>query len=230
MLLSLELTKKVKEGEVTWEELINGILSGEREWDRLYNQYIEAADLAQTAEWHIKLILQKEHMRNYGRLSILSQLKNISELVRNAKQHDLQLAAWYQHLCGFARLCEKDNFGAYNDFDRAANICSELGRPLERVKFKNKDASGIKISNQARRIIEMYKKKKDNIIAEIEKVDSELIYGPETKKAEEALRILGQLLGLNSQRPDNTTGTGPDVTWEGENDPLAFGFELKTDK
>jgi hypothetical protein len=57
-----------------------------------------------------------------------------------------------------------------------------------------------------------------------------LVYGPETRKAEEALRILGMLLGLDTERPDKTQGTGPDVTWKGSGDPHVFGFELKTDK
>ena len=48
-------------------------------------------------------------------------------------------------------------------------------------------------------------------------------------QTEEALRCLGQYLGLESTRPDNEHGTGPDVLWLGE-DGMALAMELKTDK
>ena len=61
-------------------------------------------------------------------------------------------------------------------------------------------------------------------------VERDLVYGTETKKTEEAFRKLGELIGLHAKRPDKSKGTGPDVTWKGEGNPLVWGFELKTDK
>ena len=46
---------------------------------------------------------------------------------------------------------------------------------------------------------------------------------------EEALRRLGQYLGLESTRPDKEHGTGPDVLWK-SNDGFAIVMEVKTDK
>ena len=46
---------------------------------------------------------------------------------------------------------------------------------------------------------------------------------------EEALRCLGQYLGLESTRPDKEHGTGPDVLWR-SNDGFAVVMEVKTDK
>ena len=48
-------------------------------------------------------------------------------------------------------------------------------------------------------------------------------------QTEEALRSLGQYLGLQSTRPDNEHGTGPDVLWMG-NAKLALVMEVKTGK
>ena len=48
-------------------------------------------------------------------------------------------------------------------------------------------------------------------------------------QTEEALRCLGQYLGLESTRPDKELGTGPDVLWVGE-DGYAVCMEAKTDK
>ena len=48
-------------------------------------------------------------------------------------------------------------------------------------------------------------------------------------QTEEALRCLGQHLGLESTRPDKEFGKGPDVLWVGE-DGYAVCMEAKTDK
>ncbi len=48
-------------------------------------------------------------------------------------------------------------------------------------------------------------------------------------QVEEALRCLGQYLGLESTRPDKESGTGPDVLWVGHGN-YAVCFEVKTDK
>lgn len=49
------------------------------------------------------------------------------------------------------------------------------------------------------------------------------------RQVEEAVRCLGQYLGLESTRPDNEHGKGPDVLWCDGND-VALCMELKTDK
>ena len=48
-------------------------------------------------------------------------------------------------------------------------------------------------------------------------------------QTEEALRCLGQYLGLRSTRPDKEVDTGPDVLWVGENG-YAVCMEVKSDK
>ena len=48
-------------------------------------------------------------------------------------------------------------------------------------------------------------------------------------QTEEALRCLGQYLGLESSRPDKEHGTGPDVLWRSD-DGFALVMEVKTDK
>ena len=48
-------------------------------------------------------------------------------------------------------------------------------------------------------------------------------------QVEQAIRCLGQYLGLKSSRPDKEFGTGPDVLWIG-NDRYAVCIEVKTNK
>ena len=49
------------------------------------------------------------------------------------------------------------------------------------------------------------------------------------RQTEEAVRALGQYLGVRASRPDNDHGTGPDVLWEIGED-TAVCMELKTEK
>jgi hypothetical protein len=54
--------------------------------------------------------------------------------------------------------------------------------------------------------------------------------GGSPRQMEEAVRVLGELLGFISSRPDNEFGTGPDVLWVDERSKSLLGIELKTDK
>ena len=56
-----------------------------------------------------------------------------------------------------------------------------------------------------------------------------LLGGSSVPRTEEALRALGQFLGLASTRPDNEYGTGPDVLWHLDGH-AALCMELKTGK
>jgi hypothetical protein len=54
--------------------------------------------------------------------------------------------------------------------------------------------------------------------------------GATPKRMEEAVRSLGEALGFDATRPDNDTGTGPDVLWVSPATSECLAFELKTDK
>lgn len=54
--------------------------------------------------------------------------------------------------------------------------------------------------------------------------------GASPNQMEEAVRVLGDLLGLESRRPDNEESTGPDVLWIDDEAQVCLGLELKTDK
>ena len=51
-----------------------------------------------------------------------------------------------------------------------------------------------------------------------------------TNQAEEAVRLLGEILGFDATRPDNDIGKGPDVFWVNNQTKEVLAFELKTNK
>lgn len=184
-----------------------------------------------TTTWHIDLILQEQDAyEQLWRGQYQQAADKYSVLADTTQAHDPSLAAWYRHWRGLALTCAGDRQGAFSDFLAAANVRSELGRPSEERERIFKQPAPEKVGKQATNLANWYRKKKTQIPVTIKRVESGLIYGSETKKAEEALRAFGTLLGLHARRPDKSEGTGPDVTWQGEDEPVVCGFELKTDK
>jgi hypothetical protein len=112
---------------------------------------------------------------------------------------------------------------------RAANERSELGRP----RIKHGIAAGgedLQPSRQAVRIGRLWKQKGAKVAQELKQIRHDLVYGPDTNKAEEALRKMGQLLGVEASRPDNHFGTGPDVLWRAPEYKAGVALEAKTNK
>ena len=89
--------------------------------------------------------------------------------------------------------------------------------------------------NLPQQIVEVDRQFKINADSSIQvpnKLDTELIYldgSGSSNQTEESLRALGQYLGMDSSRPDNEFGTGPDVLWLCDGFP-ALCIEVKTDK
>ncbi len=234
LLLAAELAKQVRAGEATWEDLVQGVLSGDKNWDEMYNEYIHQFETdfsLPDTDWYIDLILQERKAYEQvwqGQYQLAAA--SYATSADSAQEHDIRLTAWYRHWRGLALLCAEDRQDALYEYVLAANCRSELGRPSEKRDKVFKQSAPEQIGEQAAKLANWYRKKRETIIRVIEQVQSDLRYGSNTNRAEEALRLLGELLGLDTERPDKTTGTGPDVTWKGGDSSSAYGFELKTDK
>lgn len=232
--LGIELTKKVKLGEVTWGELLEAVISGDPNWDELYNEHIAQFEVNAAANlnpWFPPLLLEERKAfeflwdGNYGHA-----IASFAQIARIANKHDRRLGAWYQHLEGCAHLCADDRASAVAAFTAASLVRSELGRPSEHRDKMFKPPKADSISKQSLRLASDYRKRRVNMLSEIESVLVDLEYNDDTKPAENAMRQLGTLLGLESSRPDDETDTGPDVLWCGAGEIEAWGFELKTGK
>jgi tetratricopeptide (TPR) repeat protein len=234
LLLAYELSKQVVMGNLTWDDLMEGVLTGHENWDEIYDENIDQFEInvsSPATEWYIELILQEQKaFVELWQGQYQQAAGTYSELAEHARIHDLRLAAWYHHWRGLALMCDDDRQGALYDFITAANTLSQLGRPSEKREPAFKPPLPKEIGQQANNLAKYYRSSKHNIPVLIRQVEADLVYGPETKKAEEALRVLGGLLGLHAERPDKAKGTGPDVIWSGDGELSAFGFELKTNK
>lgn len=234
VLLGTELGKQVASGEVTYPDLIDGLLAGEENWDETYNEYIdqfEAQVLLPDVGWFVSLV-HNEHQAYedlwQGQCGRAADL--YARLADAAQKDDPRLAAWYHHWRGLALMCADERESALRDFVLAANVRSELGRPSVKRESAFKAPKVEQVGAQAKNLASWYRKNKAQIAAVVTQVETDLQYGEDTAKAEEAVRQLGQLLGIHAERPDKSKGTGPDVLWLGEGAIEAWGFELKTNK
>ena len=232
--LGIELESKIQHRETTWEELIDALLSGDRGWDDMYNEYIDRFDTdtnAPSSEWHVELILDEKRALQLLWSRQFHQAASLySKIYERAQSHDSKLAAWYRHWNGLALLCAGEKQEAFQAFIDAANSRAELGRPLRNTGTAFLNSKATHVGTQARNLANMYRKPRTHIFSTMDQVKRDLDYGPNTNKAEEALRKLGELLGLRALRPDRSEKTGPDVTWQLEAMPQIWGFELKTNK
>jgi hypothetical protein len=229
-----ELLKQVESGNTDWAELIEGVLTGHENWDATYEGCIDQFRVkgsATEADWYAALV--PEERNAYERLwegQPGQAADQYGQLADKAAKHDLRLTAWYRHWRGLALMCANDRARAFCEFAQAANIRSELGRPSEDVDAALKPQTAKIAGKQASNLAAWYCKRKIDIFNALRQVEMGLQYGSETGKAEEALKLLGSLLGLHAERPDNEKKVGPDVLWSGEGGPAAWGFELKTNK
>ena len=231
--MSNELSKQVKNGELDWQDLITGILHGDDSWDEMYNEYIDqfpTHSSTSSMDWHVDLInKERKAYQEIWQGQPLKASELYAQLADISRDKDKSLEGWYHHWHGLSLMCASDRRNSFIQFITAANIQSELGRPSEE-RERAFAFSTSNISLQAKKITQWYRKRKHQIQSAITQVNNDLVYGPETQKAEEAFKLLAKLIGLESERPDNEQRTGPDVIWRGDIKPRVIGFELKTNK
>ena len=231
---ALQLRELVKEDKTTYEDLMNGILTGDSDWDRLYSEIGEYDVETRPAppEWLVTATGKENEA--FGLLwngNFSGAMTQLASLVEEVGPHDRGLAAWYRHWLGFAQERLGQSVPALQSYTAAANERGQLGRPSVSSKSGFSVESAAAPEPQAKAVAVIAK---DNISAQkvLATMKRNLVYGNDTKPAEAALHELGRLLGLTPSRPDNTKPkkTGPDVLWRSPNTKTGVALEAKTDK
>lgn len=234
--LGIQLREMVDAGDAGYEEFIEGVLTGDREWDRIYKTSIGEYDIATRptpAQWLIDaaneegpafLPLWQGDFAGAGR--------SIRTLADSVATSDKKLAAWYGHWCGLAQEMTGQNTAAMQSYQEAANNCAALGRPAVSSRSVLTSVSNPTPSVQANRVAQLAAQPA-SVQKALNIVKRDLVYGENTKPAEAALNELGRLLGLEATRPDNQPapkGTGPDVLWRYTPSKTGVALEAKTNK
>ena len=136
--------------------------------------------------------------------------------------------AWHSLWLGWAFSLSGDDESARTQYTRAH--AAQRNIPPFPREWLNQ--SGRDIPDQVQAVAELLTDTPDSSVKFPVRMqlDLALLDGSGTvRETEEAVRALGQYLGLRASRPDNDHGTGPDVLWETE-DGVAVCMELKTEK
>jgi hypothetical protein len=234
--LGIQLRDSVEAGEVTYRDLIVGILTGDREWDRIYKDAVDDYDTANRPappQWLVEtagregaafLPLWQEDFAGAAR-----SIRNLADFVAAS---DKKLAAWYRHWCGLAQEMTGQGVPAAQSYHEAASQCAALGRPAISSRSVLASVSNPKPGVQANRIAELATKP-GAVQKTLSVIKRDLVYGENTKPAEAALAEIGRLLGLEASRPDNQAApkkTGPDTLWRYTPSKSGVALEAKTNK
>lgn len=154
--------------------------------------------------------------------------KILSTTLEDAFSLSINTGAWHCLWLGSAYLYSGDEESAKEMFARAHGS----QRNIPAYPRKTEQIQGEDIPNQIVAVEQQIKINADSTVALPKGLHTDLVHLNGTgssSQTEEALRALGQYLGLQASRPDKEYGTGPDVLWVQDGLP-ALCIEAKTDK
>lgn len=232
--LGHQLRKSVEAGKGNYPAAIDGILNGESWWDKLYQSHIDKFDIETMPTAPPWLVQAAERERAaYGLLwdnQFGEAAAMYASLADDLWEKDARLSAYVRHWQGLALDRDGQRVEAAVAFTHAANIRAELGRPeIDEGKIFRGSAAP-RPTPQAHRMVRVSQNLGARVFEELNVIATRLVCGPETNQAEAAMQQLGNLLGLDTDRPDNRIGTGPDVIWRDPDRKSSASLEVKTDK
>ncbi len=129
---ALQLRDLVKKRKTTYADLIDGILAGDADWDRLYNAIggYEVEIRPAPAAWLVAAAGRENRAfeliweRNFA-----DAAQQLALLADEVEPHDRALAGWYRHWTGFAQEKLGQDVPALRSYIAAANERGQLGRP-----------------------------------------------------------------------------------------------------
>lgn len=151
----------------------------------------------------------------------------LSHTLADAHELSANTAAWHQFLIAMATELGRDNETAHEMYHQAHSSQPHLPAPLSNWSNQNKSIS----NSQVLRIADCFIEKPVGVITCPKNMDRDLeplISSGTSGQVEEAVRVLGNLLGFVSTRPDKEEGSGPDNLWTTEK--TSYCIECKSDK
>jgi len=228
--LGYEIRKLVDQGQVTYDELMESVINGRKDWDDFYNSEISKLQTEarpKEAQWADKIaVAEYQAFRDLWEGRHRKAAEALIKLASEAEQHEKSLAGWFSHWAGLAVTLDGDVSSAKPLFQHAANVKAVLGRMTAGAVISAPPAEP---GAQAVRIAQTYG---SEVLTKLNKIQQQLAGdgGPNADFHEEALMALGACLGFVASRPDKDTGTGPDVLWTLPELGVAVSLEAKTQK
>lgn len=232
-----QLNKMIQ--DENFSHLINQVLTNKKSLVDAYDKFIDEENkkfIDRTSEF-------EESQENMERISLLESRiycalwerdyslieQYISELLKESEAFDSTINSWHNFLVALIYQVIEEDEKSKEHFYIAQTISKSTPRPLDYKKVHFEESEN-KFTNNIIDLLQMYNKEnlKAKLIEKFDYLDGDK-YKLKDKKHELGIEALGKYLGYETERPDNTYKTGPDVLWKLPNNKFVL-LELKTNK
>jgi len=200
-------------------------------WIDAYEQFMEEceAECIDDGDHILKEFALSESVfiKKYWDRDYAGAIKILENVLDKAFAYSSGLGSWYALWLGYCFTLTGDHETALNYYKRSNGATKNIPKYVD----EGVDLTTNPVSTQSSNIANEFLINKGASVSNPKNInaDLEFLNGEGTvNQTEEALRCLGQYLGLDSTRPDNEHGTGPDILWLCEG--VALVLEAKTDK
>ena len=209
----------------------NACLDRDAGWIEAYEQFMEDCETEEVEEGDEILrelaLAENIFVKKYWERDFAGAIKIFEEILDSAFKYSTGLGSWYALWIGYCFELAGDHETALHYYKRANGATKTIPKYAD----EGVDLTSNLVSAQVSNLANEFAINKGASVSIPKNIHSDLSVLDGTgsvKQTEEALRCLGQYLGLDSTRPDNEYGTGPDVLWICAG--VALVLEAKTDK
>lgn len=231
--LADHLRAQIQSGAFTAADVLHDLLKGTKAWDDFYTENIGkfgVKDAKSPPGWLTEAIRAERaaHLAMWNG-DFASGAHQYAAVANGTLQHDADLSAWNRHFEGycFDRAGKADL--AEKAYWTAAGRRVSLGRPKPLAIAKVHAQPGT-ATDQAERVVRQMARQGAQCLTRAKALPDELVFDRSPAQIEQSIRDLGELLGLQSSRPDKDLKAGPDVLWLAPDSSVGHAFEAKSDK
>ncbi|MBU0656020.1 MAG: DEAD/DEAH box helicase family protein [Gammaproteobacteria bacterium] len=206
-------------------------LNRKEEWIGAYEQFMDDCEIeeikASDDELKNMAIAESNFIKKYWNRDYVEAIKILEKKLNDTFAYSVGLGSWYALWIGYCFELSGDASNAVCFYKRAHGNSRNIPKHIYDEISQLENSVPEQIENVSNGFL--IGKGSSISVPKTFYQDLGVLNGAGTfKQTEEALRCLGQYLGLDSTRPDNEHGTGPDVLWINAN--VALVIEAKTEK
>jgi len=206
-------------------------LNRQSDWIDAYEHFMDDCDTEDIDKGDEILrelaISENRFIKKYWDRDFAGAIKIFEKIIAQAFSYSTGLGSWYSLWLGYCLELSGDKEAALTYYKRSNGVTKSIPRFVDDGVNLTTNSISAQASNIANEFF-INKSATVSIPKNMHK-NLEFLNGLGTvNQTEEAIRSLGQYLGLDSSRPDNEHGTGPDVLWLCER--VALVLEAKTGK
>ena len=232
----LEIGQRVSQQASEIDELRSAALaclSREPGWIQAYTDHMRDVPLdtaSDDLEMALRIALAEvDFGRSFWQRDFQRAANILNEIMQDAFEFSQYTAAWLLLWMGFAFEMAGDPLSASQSYRRSFSTNSNIPRetPTSSAPPESVPQQVLNVAEQLRvgSLPSVSIRLPRTIVRDLTPLSTRAT----VRQVEEALRSLGEYLGLDSTRPDNEFGSGPDVLWISENGS-ALCMEVKTCK